>query len=181
MPAKIPYRRRNKRGLILCKHSRVIYNCKECGNGNLFCKHGVRKHTCVPCKGYGICKHNKVRIACRDCGGSAFCEHNKFRSKCADCHPVGVYKDYKRGARKRGLKFFLTFKKYLEISSLPCSYCGRQEVRNGIDRKDNSSGYTLENSGPCCSKCNLMKRNYSVKEFLEHAKRITSFQSKRGK
>ncbi len=46
---------------------------------------------------------------------------------------------------------------------------------NGIDRLDNSKGYTEENSVPCCNQCNIMKMDYSELEFINHMKQILSF------
>jgi len=136
------------------------------------CKHGVTQRQCVPCKGAGVCEHSRVRCQCRLCGGGSICKHDRIRSKCADCYPKGIYDLYIRGAKKRSHQFTLTFEDYLKLSSRACEYCGDRSVRNGIDRKDNSVGYTSENSVPCCSKCNLMKRNYSVREFLRHIRKI---------
>jgi len=58
------------------------------------------------------------------------------------------------------------------IVNKPCMYCGEREERRGIDRIDNSVGYTLENSAPCCKICNRMKMSMSVDEFLNHIKKI---------
>lgn len=109
---------------------------------------------------------------CKDCGGRFICIHKRFHYKCADCYPKGIYDLYIRGAKKRSYQFTLTFDEYLNLTSKPCKYCGERSARNGIDRKDNSEGYTSENSASCCSKCNLMKRNYSVREFLQHVRHI---------
>jgi hypothetical protein len=128
--------------------------------------------------GHILCEHNKQKRHCRDCGLGSFCEHLRFRSSCADCSPVGVYKRYLYSARDRNLVFSLNFNEYDVLSKMPCSYCGNTSTRNGIDRKDNSVGYTSENSVPCCSKCNFMKHKYTVEEFLEHAKRIVEYSTK---
>lgn len=39
------------------------------------------------------------------------------------------------------------------LMDLPCVYCGL-EVSDGLDRRDNSFGHSLENVVPCCSVCN---------------------------
>jgi 5-methylcytosine-specific restriction endonuclease McrA len=36
---------------------------------------------------------------------------------------------------------------------------------------DNSKGYTVENSVPCCYRCNHAKRDYSYGEFVDWVKR----------
>ena len=38
---------------------------------------------------------------------------------------------------------------------------------NGIDRVDNIKGYDLDNCVTCCSLCNWMKRDLTIKEFKE--------------
>lgn len=43
---------------------------------------------------------------------------------------------------------------------------------NGIDRKDSSIGYLLENCVSCCSKCNQIKMDMSETDFLSHVTKI---------
>jgi hypothetical protein len=87
-----------------------------------------------------------------------------------------IYYQYKK--RSKGV-FGFTKNEFQEITQQDCYYCGikpNQEVRvqsdsgsyfyNGIDRVDNSKGYTKENSVPCCWKCNKAKHNMTEKEFL---------------
>jgi hypothetical protein len=50
---------------------------------------------------------------------------------------------------------------------------------NGIDRRDNSKGYTIDNCVPCCIKCNIGKMNGSAEEFVEHCKKVAEFQGKK--
>jgi hypothetical protein len=42
----------------------------------------------------------------------------------------------------------------------------------GIDRVDNSLGYTLENSVPCCTRCNIAKGTLTLEDFKEHVKKM---------
>src|SRR5690606_27568041 len=67
-----------------------------------------------------------------------------------------------------------------------CFYCGdiprvpkrsiqptkRYPPVNGIDRVNSNLGYTLENIVPCCKRCNWMKLNISLTDFLRHVGRI---------
>ncbi|MGJ4945153.1 HNH endonuclease signature motif containing protein [Bradyrhizobium sp. HKCCYLS1011] len=41
-----------------------------------------------------------------------------------------------------------------------------QYVCNGIDRKDNGQGYTIENCVPCCSVCNHAKHTMGYEQFI---------------
>jgi len=152
-------KRRDKWGHPLCKHNKVLAFCKDC-------------------KGREICIHDKQRGICKECGGRRICKHSIDRQGCADCSPTGVYGQYRRKAKQRNRLFLLSFQEYERIAKSACVYCGSQVRRNGIDRKDNSVGYTSENSVPCCSKCNFMKHKYTVEEFLEHAKRIVEYSTK---
>ena len=47
---------------------------------------------------------------------------------------------------------------------------------NGIDRKDNTIGYTTENCVSCCKICNNSKNTLAEDEWLIWVKRIYEFQ-----
>lgn len=81
------------------------------------------------------------------------------------------YKSYKNGAKNRKLEFNLTKDQLAEIINKPCSYCG-QSKSLGIDRFDSAKGYIKDNCLPCCKKCNQMKWNYRIEEFLTHVLKI---------
>lgn len=50
---------------------------------------------------------------------------------------------------------------------------GRQAVesawikKNGVDRLDNSKGYTIKNSVPCCKNCNMSKSSLSLADWIK--------------
>ena len=44
--------------------------------------------------------------------------------------------------------------------------------KNGLDRLDNSVGYTLQNIKPACFECNLMKKTMSHDSLIEKLKLI---------
>jgi hypothetical protein len=46
---------------------------------------------------------------------------------------------------------------------------------NGLDRVNSLKGYSLDNVVSCCERCNEMKMQYSVEEFLKHIKNIFVF------
>ena len=93
---------------------------------------------------------------------------------------------YKYSAKKRGIKFRLTFVQLKELISQNCHYCdnapvhkpvrtvknknisleGRGIVANGIDRKNNKIGYIINNCVPCCPDCNFMKQDMDIGQFL---------------
>ena len=92
---------------------------------------------------------------------------------------------YKNHARSRDLQFSLTETECEALFGEPCWYCGiepsnisgRSEnngsfTYNGIDRVDNSQGYTPANVVTCCKQCNSSKSDLSLNEFLDWIKRV---------
>jgi len=98
--------------------------------------------------------------------------------------PKSRFRRYKINATKRHLLFDLTEQQFSEITAHRCSYCNDYNRLShpskkiaqhcGIDRKDNSKGYTIENCIPCCTICNRMKEKMSIKDFVDQCKRIVS-------
>lgn len=89
----------------------------------------------------------------------------------------------KRGATIRGAPWELSPDEAVRLITAPCHYCGtppRTRIRdtsfyrNGIDRKDNSKGYTKDNCVPCCWRCNRAKNILSADEFIELARGIAA-------
>ncbi len=97
-----------------------------------------------------------------------------------------VIRIYKRHALERNLVFELTFEQFVKLCESNCTYCGsipstimktvnENWIYNGIDRKDNTFGYTELNSLPCCRICNRAKNNLPYKEFTTYLDRIASY------
>lgn len=104
-----------------------------------------------------------------------------------------VFNNYKQSAKNNNRVFELNRDQFEKLITSNCYYCGlpasikRESYNtvdkepffyNGIDRKDNTIGYTLGNSVPCCTKCNFLKKDYSEEEFLELIKRIYEWKIK---
>ena len=93
---------------------------------------------------------------------------------CANCRVMCnenvLFKTYQKGAIKRGLSFELDKQTFAFLVHQPCYYCGRTELRphilNGIDRSDNTQGYTVANCLSCCMECNRMKMAMSKDNFI---------------
>jgi hypothetical protein len=95
-----------------------------------------------------------------------------------------MYKALRAIATARKMPCEFTKEEYAIFVAQPCHYCGSPApykkgltykggiYANGIDRVDNSKGYTKENSVPCCKTCNFAKRNMPVEEFLRWVKRV---------
>jgi hypothetical protein len=93
-----------------------------------------------------------------------------------------VYKSYRKRALDKSLPFELTLIQFNKLIQSTCVYCGTKAEDNkrsgkvnfnGVDRIDNKKGYTINNSGACCSMCNYMKASYTVKAFLAHTRKIS--------
>lgn len=95
-----------------------------------------------------------------------------------------VYYKYKVSAEKRNYEFNIDVDIFHELITKPCHYCGDLETSvekskagfeykyTGLDRIDNSKGYTIDNVVPCCKICNQMKSNLSYKDFIDKIKLI---------
>lgn len=97
-----------------------------------------------------------------------------------------VMASYKNSAKKRGHGFLLSEEEFSEIILKECYYCGEKSslcledkyrsdgdlYYNGIDRVDNTLGYTKDNCVPCCRYCNMAKHTRSHDEFIDWATRI---------
>lgn len=99
-----------------------------------------------------------------------------------------VFNRYKSDAKRRALSFNLNREEFLQLTQKNCYYCGQEPFAlamtktsngyfkyNGIDRKDSSMGYTIDNCVPCCKFCNVMKMDYPLEEFKQQIARIYNF------
>lgn len=80
---------------------------------------------------------------------------------------------YKNGAARRGYEWRLTPWEFRELFTSACAYCAL-EPADGVDRKDNSKGYTIENAVSCCKQCNMAKRDMTETEFYLWLRRIVA-------
>jgi len=91
-----------------------------------------------------------------------------------------LFYQYKRSAKKRNLDWNLTEEQFFDIVTGNCYYCdssldntkrGQGKTSGdfkytGIDRFNNSIGYTKDNCVACCWMCNNMKSSYTNIEFI---------------
>lgn len=103
-----------------------------------------------------------------------------------------MYQHYKVSAARANRAMDLTKEEFREIIFKPCFYCGAEPTKyfkvskangnikaNGIDRVDNSIGYTLNNVVPCCIICNRAKHSLSVDEWNAWLYRVSHYQISR--
>lgn len=119
----------------------------------------------------------------------------KERRHIANCKAPGeaalnqILDYYHRHARRRNLIFELTRDQFIELTKQNCFYCDRKPNQragrsrdngyyfyNGIDRLDNTRGYTIQNAVPACKYCNSMKGKLTKKQFIDLITKIYEHQ-----
>lgn len=106
---------------------------------------------------------------------------------------VKLYTKYRCAANRRNYKFSLSLQQFKNITKKNCFYCGVKPLHkcistskrtteatkrygtylyNGVDRLDNTKGYTINNSVPCCGNCNRAKHFLTKEQFLCMIKKI---------
>jgi hypothetical protein len=87
-----------------------------------------------------------------------------------------TYKEYRRGAKVRGLVFDLSLVQAKALFYSTCVYCGvAPKPLNGIDRVDNTLGYVADNVVTSCTQCNLAKRTLSPKAWCKWVRRLVLY------
>lgn len=152
-------------------------------------------------------RHTKYFVQCKKCGKifsrrASVIRNSLNNIQCSNCRhirynrPLNVleyktYCYYRTSAKKRNLEWDLNEQQFKNLIKLNCAYCGNipqkrktvtykdefEEI-NGIDRIDSTKGYTINNCVPCCSKCNLMKSDFTKNDFLNHISKIYNFSIK---
>ena len=88
------------------------------------------------------------------------------------------YVDYNKRASKKNLDFVLSRDEFETLKLHPCYLCGKpsnSQHLNGVDRLDNTKGYSIENVKSCCFGCNHIKRNYVLEDVFKKFMDIYSF------
>jgi len=167
--------------VINYSHSHIQPSKQKRAMWNVICSCGVKK---------------KVATANLISGGTISCGHigqqNRILSR---KRPDGesafnsLYLSYKHSAKNRGHVFDLSKEIFRKIVSRKCYYCGKEKesvhkgkyktwyTYNGIDRINNSLGYTFKNIVTCCQICNRMKHTLTQDDFINHINRIYGYAS----
>lgn len=131
-----------------------------------------------------IPKRIHERIGCRNCAKGRSKPHKQLPNNEALFNIVVT--QYKRSAKKRKIAYQLTDKQVIDLVIQDCHWCGNPPSRktylpkypnrfiltNGIDRVNNTLGYTINNCVPCCKQCNIAKRTLTREEFLSWINRV---------
>lgn len=95
-----------------------------------------------------------------------------------------LFRQYRASAVKRGYDFSIDYSEFCSMLDKDCRYCGLPPSNSGpkeygglylyqgIDRKDNTLGYTAENCVPCCETCNRAKLCMSETAFFGWVERV---------
>lgn len=100
-----------------------------------------------------------------------------WASRCKPCWKIyNQYMVYKHNAKTRGLPFKLSRPQFDKLVSGDCAYCGDPpNPVNGVDRKDSSKGYTVENAVSCCEDCNRLKMAMPSEKFKRKIHQISRY------
>lgn len=94
-----------------------------------------------------------------------------------------VYNQYRGNAKQRKIPFALSKEEFWAVVFKDCYYCTSVAstptsnakmplMYSGIDRINNTKGYTVDNVVPCCKWCNIAKVDKSLEYFLSKIKDI---------
>lgn len=152
-----------------CYHRTWLCRC-ECGVEKVVKQRYLRKKR----------GEKERRQIIRNCGHIAV-DQKKAR------HPLVVKRcvltSIRGSATARGQAFDLTVDQVWELSQKRCTYCDvppsnkttlHGQHYNGLDRRDNTKGYFIDNVTPCCKTCNIAKGTMTVREFREWSIRVAS-------
>jgi len=100
----------------------------------------------------------------------------------------GVYESYKNRAKAHQWEFSLTLEESISLFKANCTYCGAIPYNikydskrntiftyNGIDRVDNTQGYSLKNCVTCCRQCNTAKNYLTLEDFKSWIMRVNNY------
>lgn len=91
----------------------------------------------------------------------------------------------------RDFRFDLSHDEFRTLTKGDCYYCGAepfqkfghqlhgQYIYNGVDRYDNSQGYSVENCVSCCGPCNKAKGRRTAEAFIKSSQAVAWKQKER--
>lgn len=108
------------------------------------------------------------------------CGYQRYESQSVGLSAImRVYRSYEQNARSKQREFSLSVEEFKDLIFKPCTYSGHPPMSigrgysenasnimyNGIDRIDNSKGYTIDNCVTCCYVCNRAKHSMKKDEW----------------
>lgn len=157
-------------------HNRtVLWECKcDCGNTKLIPSTKLKNNEVSSC-------------GCRE-------RHRPARTERGESGLNSLIKGYKWHAKNRGHEWELTKRQFKELTTQDCFYCGKKPenitygslgrrkeygayISNGVDRVDNTQGYTVDNVVACCKTCNRAKGTQTFEDYTDWLHRVATFLS----
>lgn len=96
-----------------------------------------------------------------------------------------LYNNYIQNSKKREIEFALNKEEFSVLTKQNCFYCGIKPEQfyksrhnsgdytyNGIDRLNSKEGYSIENTVPCCGRCNEAKNDLNYEDFVDWINRV---------
>lgn len=186
------------------KKEKVEIACEVCGKKVLMppCLASTTKFCSRKCKGIAHRKFADPSIRqCYKCKKILEANDNNFyptkykhklEYRCISCQkergyiasrsPGGRFIFAKHLAKRRQYEWNIPREDYYKLIEMACHYCGFpiNETGVGLDRKDNSKGYTIDNVVTCCKDCNTTRSDhYTYEEMLVLAPVIQMIKLKR--
>jgi hypothetical protein len=139
-----------------------------------------------------IAKQKTVSCGCYRKSGGAKCRIGKSPGNALEDPTYssfnGFYLSYVNSSRRNNRGFSLSRDEFRIISQKLCFYCNESPldehrgtkwarkpyVGSGIDRYDNTKGYTIENMRPCCKRCNYLKSDMHGDDFIALIHKISN-------
>jgi hypothetical protein len=125
------------------------------------------------------CRAKELRLA----GSIGKVRHTRTIIEAAVAHATRAYSN---SAKKRSLSWELTDTDVARLIQGACHWCGVEPTgvftsgwgetleTQGIDRVDNTTGYTISNTVPCCLICNRAKNNLTIERWLAWRRRFVA-------
>lgn len=153
-----------------------VRSCKECTEKEYKSAQGARgrnkryepKEASFRAKASNIKAHAKVRNIPWELTLEQASEILKMDCYFSGHPPSNTYNTFKNRSAKQTLKY--EKENVLEQGEI---------FYNGIDRLNSGLGYTVENSVPCCTFCNIAKNDRPVEDFLIWLDQLVEFRSKK--
>jgi hypothetical protein len=98
------------------------------------------------------------------------------------------YNQYQRRCLRDNIYWCLSLEDFEKLTAKNCHYCNKKPENcarkiftySGLDRKNNSQGYSSGNTVPCCRECNSIKGAYlSYEEMLVAMRSVARLRSKK--
>lgn len=109
---------------------------------------------------------------------------DKYQARIERCRVsiAGRFQSGKCKAKRFGQEWSISKEQLFEIIKDPCHYCHGplNKTGSGLDRVDNSRGYSMDNVLPCCKNCNRIKGDIlSYEEMVVAMQAVLLIRSKK--